>query len=79
MDLHVNLDDEEVQYLQSIGLTDNIEEALSEVGKALHSFSRDVIIQSRVAKLVAYVWLAITPFKIAIGLKVRGVLESSHH
>ena len=36
-------------------------------------------IQSRVAKLVAYVWLAITPFKIAIGLKVRGVLESSHH
>ena len=36
-------------------------------------------IQSREAKLVAYVWLAITPFKIAIGLKVRGVLESSHH
>ena len=36
-------------------------------------------LQSRVAKLVAYVWLAITPFKIAIGLKVRGVLESSHH
>ena len=31
MDLHVNLDDEEVEYLQSIGLTDNIEEALSEV------------------------------------------------
>ena len=41
MDLHVNLDDEEVEYLQSIGLTDNIEEALSEVGKALHSFSLD--------------------------------------
>ena len=40
MDLHVNLDDEEVEYLQSIGLTDNIEEALSEVGKALDSFSR---------------------------------------
>ena len=39
----------------------------------------DAKIQSRVAKLVAYVWLAITPFKIAIGLKVRGVLESSHH
>ena len=36
-------------------------------------------VQSRVAKLVPYVWLAITPFKIAIGLKVRGVLESSHH
>ena len=31
MDLHVNLDDEEVEYLKSIGLTDNIEEALSEV------------------------------------------------
>ena len=41
MDLHVNLDDEEVEYLQSIGLTDNIEEALSEVGTSLHSFSRD--------------------------------------
>ena len=41
MDLHVNLDDEEVEYLQSIGLTDNIEEALSEVWRALHSFICD--------------------------------------
>ena len=33
MDLHVDLNDEEVEYLQSIGLTDNIEEALTEVEK----------------------------------------------
>ena len=31
MDLHVDLEDDEVEYLQSIGLTDNIEDALSEV------------------------------------------------
>ena len=37
MDLHVDLNDEEVEYLQSIGLTDNIEEALTEVGKPLLS------------------------------------------
>ena len=35
MDLHVDLDDDELEYLQSIGLTDNIEEALTEVGKAI--------------------------------------------
>ena len=35
MDLHVDLDDDELDYLQSIGLTDNIEEALTEVGKAI--------------------------------------------
>ena len=35
MDLHVDLNDEEVEYLQSIGLTDNIEEALTEVGEPL--------------------------------------------
>ena len=34
MDLHVDLDDDELQYLQSIGLTDNIEEALTEVNLA---------------------------------------------
>ena len=38
MDLHVDLNDEEVEYLQSIGLTDNIEEALTEVGKTLLSY-----------------------------------------
>ena len=32
MDLHICLDDSEVEYLQSIGLTDTIEEALTEVG-----------------------------------------------
>ena len=35
MDLHVDLDDDELEYLQSIGLTDNIEEALTEVDKAI--------------------------------------------
>ena len=35
MDLHVDLNDEEVEYLQSIGLTDNIEEALTEVEEYL--------------------------------------------
>lgn len=35
MDLHVDLNDEEVEYLQSIGLTDNIEEALTQVGTTL--------------------------------------------
>ena len=35
MDLHVDLDDDELEYLQSIGLTDNIEEALTEVDKAV--------------------------------------------
>ena len=37
MDLHVDLNEEEVEYLQAIGLTDNIEEALTQVGKTLMS------------------------------------------
>ena len=36
-------------------------------------------VQSRLAKLSAYVWMAIILFIIILELKVRGVLEFSHH
>ena len=43
MDLHVDLDDDELEYLQSIGLTDNIEEALTEVNLAFPHTSMKAI------------------------------------
>ena len=37
------------------------------------------MLQSPVAKLVAHVWLALTPFRKVLELKVRGALDSSCH